>query len=83
MCARRARELGGAPLTRLFSFACGAPFVAERLLHTLLVADRWHNRVHPSTGRPLTEYFAVRDDKALRALVHATVRYVNALKACL
>jgi hypothetical protein len=54
--------------------------VAERLLHTLLVADRWHQRVHPVTGRALTEYFAVPDAKALRALVHATVRYVNALK---
>jgi len=63
-------------VTLLFAYPCRAPFVAERIMHTLLECE--HVSMHnPHTGRHLNEFFRVGDASALRALVHATTRYID------
>ena len=77
------RELGArdeqASVTLLFAFGTRAPFLAEQLVHETLSC--WHVplRVNRLTNRRLTEYYRVRDVRALRHFVHAVCRYADYL----
>jgi len=64
-------------LVPVCAYACHAPFVAERVLHTLLGCEHMALRVNRATGRRLLEFYRLADASALCALVHATARYVD------
>ena len=72
-------QLDGGPFIRLVAaFPCRHARRAERIVHALLQRRRLNDRRDPSTGRLLTEYFAVPEWRSLLVLIRSVTIWLDA-----
>ncbi len=73
------RELGASfeDLSLLFAFETHSALFSEYVLHEVLRCERIVNRVNRRKDRRLTEYFLIKDVRALRKLCKLVVRHTN------